>query len=87
MSAALGGFIGPLRAFVEERHLDGRATLLDDTPLLEWGVLDSLALADLIAFVEERFAIGVPLDAITPDNFRSLRTIATLLVTLAADSG
>lgn len=86
MSPTLESFVDPLRAFIEERHLDGRATVRDDTPLLDWGVLDSLALADLIAFVEERFGLRVPLDAITPDNFRSLRTIATLLAALEADS-
>ncbi|HEU4393299.1 MAG TPA: acyl carrier protein, partial [Solirubrobacterales bacterium] len=80
MSAAeLAAFTEPLRAFVEDRHLDGRATLPDDAPLLEWGILDSLALADLMAFVEERFALQVPVDAITPSNFRDLRSIAALL--------
>lgn len=80
-------FMAPLRAFIEERHLEGRATLPDDAPLLDWGVLDSLALADLIAFVEERFALDVPIEAITPANFSSLRTIATTLATLGAASG
>ena len=80
-------FIEPLRAFIEDRHLDGRATLPDDAPLLEWGVLDSLALADLTAFIEERFALSVPIEAITPANFSSLRTIAATLATLDADTG
>lgn len=80
-------FIEPLREFVEERHLDGRARLPDDAPLLEWGVLDSLALADLTAFIEERFAVSVPLEAITPANFSSLRTIAATLATLDTRTG
>lgn len=86
MSAAtLERFTGPLRAFVEERHLDGRASLDDDTPLLEWGILDSLALADLLAFIERRFALRVPIDAVTAGNFGSLGAIAALLAAL--DSG
>lgn len=79
-------FVEPLRAFVEERHLDGRATLPDDAPLLEWGVLDSLALADLTTFIEERFALTVPIEAITPANFSCLRTIAETLATLDAET-
>jgi peptidyl carrier protein len=75
-------FIEPLRAFIEERHLDGRATLPDDAPLLDWGVLDSLALADLMVFIEQRFALSVPIEAITPGNFRTLRTIAATLAAL-----
>lgn len=84
MSAAPELFIEPLRAFIEERHLEGRATLPDDAPLLDWGILDSLSLADLMAFIEERFALDVPIEAITPANFSSLRTIAATLATLDA---
>lgn len=84
-SAELESFMAPLRSYIEERHLDGRATLPDDAPLLDWGILDSLALADLMAFIEERFALSVPIDAITPSNFRTLQTIAALLVALEAD--
>lgn len=79
-------FIEPLRTFVEKRHLDGRARLADDTPLLEWGILDSLAFADLMSFIEERFLLSVPLEAITPENFRTLETIAAMLRSLASDA-
>jgi acyl carrier protein len=81
------GFVEPLRTFIQEQHLDGRAVLADDTPLLEWGVLDSLALVDLMAFIEERFALSVPLEAVTPTNFRTLQAIAMLLAELNADGG
>jgi len=87
MSAARGGrFVEPLRAFIEERNLDGRATLSEDTPLLEWGVLDSLGLNELTLFVEERFALSVPAAAITADNFRDLRAIDALLRDLAGEA-
>ncbi|MGC1850855.1 MAG: acyl carrier protein [Solirubrobacterales bacterium] len=79
-------FVEPLRTFIEERHLDGRAKLPDDAPLLEWGILDSLALADLTAFIEERFALSVPIEAITPANFGSLRTIAATLAALDTET-
>ncbi len=81
-TAELSPYIEPLRTFIEERHLDGRATLADDVPLLEWGVLDSLALGDLLAFIESRFALSVPLQTITPANFHSLEAIATLIRSL-----
>jgi clorobiocin biosynthesis protein CloN5 len=72
-------WVEPLRAFLEERHLDGRAELAADTPLLEWGILDSLSLAELTTFIEERFGLRVPLEAIVPDNFRDLEAIAAML--------
>jgi peptidyl carrier protein len=84
--AQLNAFIEPLRKYIEERHLDGRAKLPDDAPLLDWGVLDSLALADLMAYIEEHFGLSVPLEAITPDNFRTLRTIAEMLQSLEVDA-
>lgn len=84
MSAEPETFVEPLRAFIVQRHLEGRATLSDDAPLLDWGVLDSLALADLTAFIEERFALQVPIEAITPANFSSLQTIAAMLSRLDA---
>jgi acyl carrier protein len=82
VSAEPESFVEPLRAFIEQRHLEGHATLPDDAPLLDWGVLDSLALADLTAFIEERFALEVPIEAITPANFSNLRAIAAMLSSL-----
>ncbi len=78
-------FIEPLRTFIEERHLDGRATLTDESPLLEWGIIDSLAMADLMLFIEQSFAVQVPLEAIIPANFRTLDAIASMLTSLPRD--
>ncbi|PYP85486.1 MAG: hypothetical protein DMF61_16640 [Blastocatellia bacterium AA13] len=39
--------------------------------------IDSLALVELIFFVEQEFSIEVPLDEI--DHFRSIRSIAALI--------
>ena len=36
-------------------------------------------------FIEAQFALSVPLVAITPENFRTLATIATMLSSLADD--
>jgi peptidyl carrier protein len=83
-SASEQAFIVPLGDFIAKSHLDGRAELAADAPLLEWGVLDSLGLADLLAFVEEQFALSIPLGEITPANFRSIETIASLLGRLRA---
>lgn len=79
-------FIEPLRTFIQERHLDGRATLTDESPLLEWGIIDSLAMADLMLFIEQSFAVHVPLEAIIPANFRTLDAIASMLASLPRDA-
>ncbi len=84
--ADLDEFTEPLRTYIEQNHLDGRAALPDDAPLLEWGILNSLSLVELIVFIEKRFALSVPADAITSSNFRNLQAIAAMLLALDHDS-
>lgn len=77
-------FIEPIRAYIVEEHLDGQSDLDRRTPLLEWGVIDSFALTDVLAFVEEEFDVAVPAEELTPENLRDLETIGTLLCRLEA---
>jgi acyl carrier protein len=63
-------------------HLASEIT--QDTPLLEQGLLDSLDLMKLIAFLERRYLLVVPEEEITPANFRSLAAIRTLIDSLNA---
>ena len=53
-----------------------------DTDLVQSGILDSLALVDLILFIEREFRIEVPLDEI--DHFRSIQSIANLIANTVA---
>lgn len=47
-----------------------------DTPLFETGLIDSLQILELIAFVESSLEIAIPDRAITLANFRSIRAIS-----------
>ncbi len=75
-------FIEPIRDYIVRHHLDGQPDLDRHTPLLEWGVIDSFALTDVLAFVEDEFEVVVPLEEMTPENLRDLETIGTLLARL-----
>jgi len=55
-----------------------RATINADTELIEEGVLDSLAILDLVAFLEDRFKVVMPVEEFVPENFRTPATIAAL---------
>jgi len=55
-----------------------------ETPLFESGVINSLRILDLIAFVEKTLDVRIPDKAVRLQNFRSIRTIARFL--LAADA-
>jgi acyl carrier protein len=60
------------------RELVGRPELLplqNDTPLLETGILDSLALLRLLVFLEQEFSIQVDDFELIPDNFNSINAI------------
>jgi acyl carrier protein len=56
----------------------------EDTPLLEQGLLDSLGLVKLIAFLERRHRLVVPDESLTPENFRTLGAIRKLIESLGS---
>jgi len=50
-----------------------------DTGLIEDGLLDSIALLELVSFLEETFALTLPLEEFVPENFRSPAAILSLI--------
>jgi acyl carrier protein len=60
---------------------------LDDVDLIESGLLDSLALVNLIAEIEHEFGLELALDSLDLDNFRSLGSMADFVAetNIAAD--
>jgi acyl carrier protein len=70
-----------IREFVTEEILfeeNGARQVADDTPLLD-GVIDSMALMRLVAFLEEEFAVQIDDVDITEENFRTVQDIAQLV--------
>lgn len=72
--------LSELTQFVGRELLDGRDVGLDEhTPLLAWGVIDSLSVAELLSFTSERFGIDVPQDEVSPENLKDLDSYVGLL--------
>lgn len=70
-----------LTDYVQRELLHGDARGLDEnSPLLDWGVIESLSMAALIAFVEQTFGVRLGDDEVTPENFVNLRAITDLVV-------
>ncbi|SDS32543.1 acyl carrier protein [Actinoplanes derwentensis] len=69
--------IATIRQFVIEEFLPDVPAdqLTDDLDLMESGVVDSLGVLKLIAWVEDRFELVVDDTALDPDNFRSVDAI------------
>jgi acyl carrier protein len=55
-----------------------------DTDLIETGVIDSLALVELIFQIEQDLGIAIQLDEVSVERFRTVRGIADLLNSLEA---
>jgi acyl carrier protein len=51
----------------------------DDDSLLELGVIDSVAMLDLIEHIEAAYKISVDQDEMVPENFRSIAAICNYI--------
>lgn len=60
------------------------STLASDYPLIANDVLDSMAIFETIAFLEEEFGIEVEDDDLIPENFETVAAIASLVSTIQA---
>ena len=55
-----------------------------DSPLLEWGVPDSVRTARLLAHIRSEYGLRVPPRSMTGEHFSSVQTITDLIVSLRA---
>jgi acyl carrier protein len=75
-----------LTAFIEQEVLKSdHAGLEPTTPLLEWGILNSLSTVQLMAFIHDRYGLFVPADRITSKNFKNLDAVTDLVLSLLDD--
>jgi acyl carrier protein len=57
----------------------GRQSIAPDEDLIGDGIIDSLGLTELVAFIEERFGVSVDDDDVVIDNFRNIRSIESFV--------
>lgn len=70
-----------IKQYIAENFLfsNNGFTLDDDESFLEAGVVDSLGVVELVAFVEENYHIAVPDDDIVPNNFDSVESLTAYI--------
>jgi acyl carrier protein len=56
-----------------------KKSITDDTPLLESGIIDSLGMLDVVAFLESSFKIQVLDDELIPENFADIHRMAAFV--------
>jgi acyl carrier protein len=73
-------FLPALKAFIVNELLDGEdADFNEFTPLLEWGIIDSISMVRLLVFVDSQFGINVDQAAVTAPDVMNLAAFANLL--------
>jgi acyl carrier protein len=64
-----------LAAHIENAAYLAPGELLEAAPLFSAGIIDSINLIELITFTEQHFAIRVPAEDVTLDNWDSVEKI------------
>jgi acyl carrier protein len=84
--------LDPTKAIIRRFVLDtaatkGIATVGDDESLIVAGIVDSLGIFQLVAFLQDEFEIPVEDHEITPEHFRSIATIERFVTDKVAADG
>ena len=76
-------------AFVHERFrvAVGSRRLSAESPLFSSGVIDSFGLLELIAFLEDAFAIDIDVNRFEVRDFDTVRKVASLVATISGAPG
>lgn len=73
------------RQFILKRFpLASKRGLRDEDPILRNGIMDSLGVLELVAFLEETFDIRIDDDDLTPENFESIDHVAAFVTSKRA---
>jgi acyl carrier protein len=67
--------------FLRENILAGDVVVTPDTELSHIGV-DSFSLMELVLFIERRFGLELPAEALIPENIASVRRLSACCVAL-----
>ena len=70
-----------IREFIHNEVLDPQngSKLEDSSELIEAGILDSLGMMKLLAFIEESFSVTLDENALVPENFETVETLSSLV--------
>lgn len=70
-----------LSDYLVKQVLDGKNIGLDETtPLLEWGVINSIEMVRLLNFISQRFGVDIPAEKMVADHFANLDSIVNLVM-------
>jgi len=74
-----------LRQYIVTEILEGNDEgFTTQTPLLEWGLLNSMEMVRLLAYIHRQFAVEIAPDHVTPAHFQTVDSIVQLVKRQAA---
>lgn len=56
-----------------------QAGLTPDTPLLDQGIVDSMGILELVAFIEEQFGVTLSDEELLPEHFETIGALGLLV--------
>lgn len=75
------------RFILKELCLDGDIkSLADDEQLIEKGIIDSMSILSLLAYLDENFGIVLSEEELNPENFATLQSICDVVAKKLAKS-
>ena len=74
-----------IREFIQKEIIRQKsaAVLSNSASLLESGIVDSLSIQVLIAYLEKKFSIRITDGEIVPENFETIEAIGNLVQTMS----
>ncbi|HNH22216.1 MAG TPA: phosphopantetheine-binding protein [Ferruginibacter sp.] len=75
--------INEIKHYVEKNILAPSVTIDADTDLKSAGI-DSFSTVEILLFIERKYGTAIPDDKLIPENFRTLRTLASTVHGLMA---
>ncbi|WP_306317519.1 MULTISPECIES: acyl carrier protein [unclassified Streptomyces] len=71
-------------SYIRKEFLEGDTSveLTPSSPLLEWGILNSMNTTRLTCFVGERYDVTVSAQAMRTHNFRTIENVARMVLEL-----
>lgn len=73
--------LATLKEYIIHTVLDDAEVEIDaSTPLLEWGIMNSLEIVRLVNFLKQTYDVTIPPNKLTGENFSNLASITKLVL-------
>ena len=69
-----------IKRYIADNILDGKDIGLDEeTPLLEWGIINSMEISRIVTYIQNQFSVEIPDDKINAQYFENIEAIVELI--------